>query len=111
MPPGTVGEDISLSISPESSYFSLSSKRLVLTRPLDRDEADLSSVSVSVTCTATKTGRRKTVPVVVTIADVNDNAPAFQGEPYLIEVQEVREMYNKTNVLPHSSITLIIYFY
>ncbi len=42
------------------------------------------------TCTTLSIGRRRTIPVVVTITDLNDNGPVFQGEPYAVTVPEVR---------------------
>ena len=46
-----------------------------------------------VTCTVLATGRRKTIPVVVTISDINDNAPKFLGTPYQVTVPEVSITY------------------
>ena len=33
-------------------------------------------------------GRRRTIPVVVAISDINDNAPVFQNVPYVLAVPE-----------------------
>jgi protocadherin-15 len=35
------------------------------------------------------TGKRKTIPLVVTISDLNDNAPAFVNTPYQVTIPEV----------------------
>jgi hypothetical protein len=43
-----------------------------------------------VTCTTLSSGRHRTIPVIVTIADINDNGPIFDGEPYEVTVPEVR---------------------
>ena len=41
------------------------------------------------TCTTLSTGRRRTIPVVVTITDANDNGPVFLGDlPYSVAVPE-----------------------
>ena len=94
---GSPGSDIRLELhyadeEPSSrKFFTLDEndqKKLRLVKPLDRDEEDLSSVMFQVTCTTLDTGRRKTIPVVVTISDVNDNAPEFMGAPYVIAVPE-----------------------
>ena len=38
-----------------------------------------------VTCTVLSTGRRRTIPIIVKITDLNDNAPRFQGKkPYVM---------------------------
>ena len=70
--------------------FSLSGKRVSLLEPLDRDEGDLASLMFQLTCTDLATQRRKTIPVVVTISDVNDNKPEFVGAPYVVTIPEVR---------------------
>ena len=91
---GTPGQDVRLELhynpeDPESRrYFVLDEKRLRLVKPLDRDLDDLSAIMFQVTCTAIDSGRRKTIPVVVTISDINDNPPEFIGAPYIIAVPE-----------------------
>ena len=34
------------------------------------------------------TGRRRTIPVIVKITDINDNAPVFRGTPYTLTLPE-----------------------
>ena len=92
---GVPGEDISLDIVPaldggdgKERLFRLDGKRLKLVQPLDRDPEDLSSVTFQVTCTDLNTGRRRTIPVVVAILDLNDNAPTFKNTPYVLSVPE-----------------------
>ncbi len=80
--------------------FRLEGKRLVLARPLDRDESDLSSIMLQVTCTTLSSGRRRTIPVVLTIADLNDNGPVFVGEPYVVTIPEVGSAQHVCCVVP-----------
>ena len=44
---------------------------------------------IQVTCSARVSGRRRTVPVVVAITDLNDNGPVFLGLPYAVTIPEV----------------------
>lgn len=90
---GVPGTDIELEIlSPdqrgERQYFRLSGKQVQLLEPLDRDQSDLSSLMFQLTCIDLQSRRRKTIPVVVTISDINDNPPVFQGNPYVITIPE-----------------------
>jgi len=41
-----------------------------------------------VRCTVLATGRRRTIPVIVKITDLNDNAPVFRGTPYTLTLPE-----------------------
>ena len=41
-----------------------------------------------VRCTVLATGRRRTIPVIVKITDINDNAPVFRGTPYTLTLPE-----------------------
>ena len=72
----------------KASMFKLDGKKIRLTIPLDRDQDDLSTVVFQITCTAVGSGRRRTIPVVVAISDINDNAPTFQNVPYVLAVPE-----------------------
>jgi len=87
---GQVGYDIELELVFPSGYsiFRLQNKSIRLTEPLDRDESDLSSIVFQVTCTVSSTGKRRTIPVIVRISDLNDNSPQFSGTPYSISLPE-----------------------
>ncbi|XP_059097736.1 cadherin-99C-like isoform X2 [Tigriopus californicus] len=90
---GVPGTDIELEILPpdrreDRQFFKLSGKQVQLLEPLDRDQSDLSSLMFQLTCIDLQTRRRKTIPVVVTISDINDNPPVFQGNPYVITIPE-----------------------
>ena len=41
-----------------------------------------------VTCTVLRTKKRKTIPVIVRVSDLNDNSPQFQNIPYEISLPE-----------------------
>ena len=41
-----------------------------------------------VTCTVLSTGRRRTLPVIVKISDLNDNSPVFLATPYSLSLAE-----------------------
>jgi len=87
---GNVGYDIELELVFPSGYsiFRLQDKSIHLTEPLDRDQSDLSSIVFQVTCTVLQTGKRRTIPVIVRISDLNDNSPIFLGTPYSISLPE-----------------------
>lgn len=40
------------------------------------------------TCTVLSTGRRRTLPVIVKISDLNDNSPVFLATPYSLSLAE-----------------------
>ena len=40
------------------------------------------------TCTVLRTKKRKTIPVIVRVSDLNDNSPQFQNIPYQISLPE-----------------------
>ena len=42
-----------------------------------------------VICTVLSTGKRKTIPLIVTISDINDNTPRFIDLPYVATIPEV----------------------
>ncbi|XP_047001442.1 cadherin-99C [Schistocerca americana] len=69
--------------------FILNGKRLQLLRPLDRDRDNLSHIVFQLTCTVRATGRKRTIPVIVRVSDVNDNAPVFLDTPYEVTVPEL----------------------
>ena len=43
---------------------------------------------IQVTCTVVSTGKRRTIPVIVRVNDLNDNSPEFKGTPYTIDIPE-----------------------
>ena len=87
---GEVGRDINLELVFPTGYtiFSLQDKSLHLTEPLDRDESDLSSIVFQVTCTVLASRKRRTIPIIVRVTDLNDNSPQFLGTPYTITLEE-----------------------
>ena len=46
-------------------------------------------------CTVLSTGKRKTIPLIVTISDINDNTPKFTNLPYVVPVPEVSPQFLK----------------
>ena len=43
-------------------------------------------------------GRRKTIPVVLTISDLNDNGPSFKNAPYVVTIPEVQKQQDDFNM-------------
>ncbi|XP_075146442.1 cadherin 99C [Haematobia irritans] len=68
--------------------FSLNGKKLQLLQPLDRDEENLSHIVFQVSCTVRSTSKRRNIPIIVRVSDVNDNAPRFMNTPYEVTVPE-----------------------
>uniref|UniRef100_W4VRE0 Putative auditory receptor cell stereocilium organization n=1 Tax=Corethrella appendiculata TaxID=1370023 RepID=W4VRE0_9DIPT len=68
--------------------FLLNGKTLQLLQPLDRDEENLSHIVFQITCTIRSTHRKRNIPVIVRVSDVNDNAPVFINTPYETNVPE-----------------------
>lgn len=69
--------------------FTLAGKALQLIQPLDRDEENLSHIVFQITCTIRSTRRKRNIPIIVRVSDVNDNAPMFINTPYETTVPEV----------------------
>ncbi|XP_012288920.1 cadherin-99C [Orussus abietinus] len=69
--------------------FRLEGKKLRLLEPLDRDAENLSHVVFQLTCTVKSTNKKRTIPVIVRVSDVNDNAPIFVNAPYETTVPEL----------------------
>lgn len=44
---------------------------------------------LQVACTVKSTGKKKTLPVIVRLADINDNAPVFENTPYETSISEL----------------------
>ncbi|XP_061704907.1 cadherin-99C [Cydia pomonella] len=88
---GEPGVDVVLStVFPKGpTLFQLDGKRLQLLQPLDRDADNLSHMVFQLVCQVKATNRRRTTTVIVRVSDINDNAPAFQGVPYVTNVSEL----------------------
>ncbi|XP_041989254.1 cadherin-99C [Aricia agestis] len=71
------------------TLFELDGKRLQLLQPLDRDADNLSHMVFQLVCQVKATKKRRTIPVIVRVSDINDNAPVFQGVPYETNVSEL----------------------
>ncbi|XP_050562726.1 cadherin-99C isoform X4 [Spodoptera frugiperda] len=71
------------------TLFQLDGKRLQLLQPLDRDADNLSHMVFQLVCQVKATKKRRTIPVIVRVSDINDNAPVFQGTPYEASVSEL----------------------
>ncbi|XP_026273024.1 cadherin-99C [Frankliniella occidentalis] len=72
-----------------SPMFILNGKRLQLLHPLDRDQANLSHIVFQLICTVKSTKRKRTIPVIVRVSDINDNPPKFLNTPYETTVSEL----------------------
>ncbi|XP_076651067.1 cadherin 99C isoform X1 [Halictus rubicundus] len=69
--------------------FKLQGKKLQLLEPLDRDDENLSHVVFQLSCTVRQTNKKRTIPVIVRVSDINDNAPIFIATPYETTVPEL----------------------
>ncbi|XP_011167786.2 cadherin-99C isoform X1 [Solenopsis invicta] len=69
--------------------FKLNGKKLQLLEPLDRDNENLSHVVFQLSCTVKSTNKKRTIPVIVRVSDINDNAPKFINTPYETTVPEL----------------------
>ncbi|XP_017776968.1 PREDICTED: protocadherin-15, partial [Nicrophorus vespilloides] len=69
--------------------FFLNGKKLQLLSPLDRDEDGLSHIVFQLVCTIKATHKRRTVPVIVRLTDINDNVPEFVNTPYETSISEL----------------------
>lgn len=69
-------------------HFTLDGGRLQLSQPLDRDQNN-STLTFQVSCIIRSSGHVRSIPVIVRITDINDNAPVFTGLPYAITVPEL----------------------
>lgn len=47
-----------------------------------------------VSCTIRSTRRKRNIPVIVRVSDINDNAPVFQNTPYETTVPEVTTLFS-----------------
>ncbi|XP_043479198.1 cadherin-99C [Leptopilina heterotoma] len=69
--------------------FILKGKKLQLVEPLDRDAENLSHIVFQLTCTVKSTNKKRTIPIIVRLSDINDNAPQFVNTPYETTVPEL----------------------
>ncbi|XP_018318616.1 cadherin-99C [Agrilus planipennis] len=69
--------------------FYLDGKKLKLLAPLDRDRDSLSHIVFQLTCTIKATHKKRTIPVIVRVFDINDNAPEFVNTPYETSISEL----------------------
>ncbi|KDR15408.1 Protocadherin-15, partial [Zootermopsis nevadensis] len=73
----------------DKPVFILNGKKLQLLEPLDRDEDNLSHIVFQLTCTVKSTNKKRSIPVIVRVSDINDNSPNFQNTPYETTVSEL----------------------
>ncbi|KAG8223914.1 hypothetical protein J437_LFUL001994 [Ladona fulva] len=83
---GEIG--LSLNFPRGPAKFALNGKRLQLLQPLDRDKDNLSHIIFQLACTVRATQKKRAIPVIVRVSDINDNAPQFIGTPYHTTVSE-----------------------
>uniref|UniRef100_A0A182Q6C9 Cadherin domain-containing protein n=1 Tax=Anopheles farauti TaxID=69004 RepID=A0A182Q6C9_9DIPT len=90
---GDPNEDITLElVFPKGKpTFLLDGKSLRLIHPLDRDEENLSHIVFQITCMVRSTRRKRNIPIIVRVSDVNDNPPMFINTPYETTVPELIE--------------------
>lgn len=83
--------DIALDLVFPKGYpmFILNGKRLQLLQSLDRDQSNLSHIVFQLICTVKATRKKRTIPVIVRVSDINDNVPQFVNLPYETTVSEL----------------------
>ncbi|XP_055318314.1 cadherin-99C isoform X2 [Sitodiplosis mosellana] len=79
---------LELNFAKGNPIFLLNGKSLQLLQPLDRDAENLSHIIFQVSCTIRSSRRKRNIPVIVRVSDINDNAPVFQNTPYETTVPE-----------------------
>ncbi|XP_001357648.2 cadherin-99C [Drosophila pseudoobscura] len=80
--------DLDLVFPKGQPTFQLIGKRLQLLQPLDRDEENLSHIVFQVSCTIRSSNKKRNIPIIVRVSDINDNAPRFMNTPYEVTVPE-----------------------
>ncbi|XP_015606364.1 cadherin-99C isoform X1 [Cephus cinctus] len=80
---------LELIFSGRKPIFTLEGKKLKLLEPLDRDDANLSHIIFQLTCTIKSSNKKRNIPVIVRVSDINDNAPIFINTPYETTVPEL----------------------
>ncbi|KAH0560925.1 Cadherin-99C [Cotesia glomerata] len=73
----------------KAPLFALDGKKLRLLKQLDRDTENLSHVVFQLACTVKATNKKRIIPIIVRVSDVNDNAPKFINTPYETTVPEL----------------------
>ncbi|KAL5285532.1 hypothetical protein ACFFRR_007314 [Megaselia abdita] len=68
--------------------FKLVGKQLQLLQPLDRDEENLSHIVFQISCTIRSLQKKRNIPIIVRVSDVNDNPPKFVNTPYETTIAE-----------------------
>jgi hypothetical protein len=63
------------------------------------------------TCTVKATNKKRSIPVIVRVSDINDNAPHFYNTPYETTVSEVRWPVIGPTILYYIIIYLRSYYY
>lgn len=52
--------------------------------------------NLQISCTIRATRKKRNIPIIVRVSDVNDNAPEFVNTPYETAVAEVRLFFQRT---------------
>ncbi|XP_053595607.1 cadherin-99C isoform X1 [Microplitis demolitor] len=73
----------------KAPLFALNGKKLRLLKQLDRDSENLSHVVFQLACTVRSTNKKRIIPIIVRVSDINDNAPKFINTPYETTVPEL----------------------
>jgi hypothetical protein len=68
---------------------------------------------LQLTCTVKATNKKRSIPVIVRVSDINDNAPHFYNTPYETTVSEVRWPVMDPNMLYYNlpTFTSAIFFH
>ncbi|CAH0553168.1 unnamed protein product [Brassicogethes aeneus] len=80
---------LDLSFPKGPPVFFLNDKKLQLLSPLDRDENSISHIVFQLICTVKSSHKKRTIPVIVRLTDINDNAPQFVNTPYATSISEL----------------------
>ncbi|XP_067205247.1 cadherin-99C isoform X4 [Linepithema humile] len=73
----------------KAPIFKLNGKKLQLLKPLDRDNENLSHLVFQLSCTVKSSNKKRMIPIIVRVSDINDNAPKFINTPYETTVPEL----------------------
>ena len=83
----------------------LNSGLVVTTRPLDREDVNIYKLTVQVTDSGIPISFSASTSLIVTVMDVNDNAPLFSSASYSASVQEDSPLGTSVSVFPTLSAT------
>ncbi|XP_065342021.1 cadherin-99C isoform X1 [Cloeon dipterum] len=88
---GDLGTQIALDAihPPNLRYFDLDGKRVKLTRPIDRESINATHLIFQLVCIDLQTQKKKNIPIIIRVSDINDNAPQFLYTPYQVTVSEL----------------------